>query len=407
MSQLVHLRTPSGSSMDQAAACAPSHWLPRAGRPATVWGDRGKGVHDFLLRARDVGRDEALALIGTDEPHRKLCEVIPLESLPKGGHLEIAFAYDPETDTGRVLGENIDRKYLEHGLLPHEIPCTMDLVGVEGDTLIIPDWKSGFADLGPAVRAWQLRFGSLAACRALGFTKARAMFWFLREDGSTHGDDDVAEFDAFDLGQIASEVRDLVARLKASAESGRAETNAGPWCKYCECKSSCPSQVGMAQALMKLGPTGELTTGRASELWSRLEHYDAIAKQAWAELEEFAKHTPFPVAGGRMVKQVIGERKELDANKTLAALKELHGEEIAIKAMTIEASQEGIKRALRPLMKTEKVTLKKLMEDALDKIAALGGLKKIQTCSVKAVRDEKAHTITIRVEHEDGTAETL
>lgn len=56
---------------------------------------------------------------------------------------EIAYALDPAAGTARILGRGIDRKYEEHGGLPHELWGSADIVWTDGETLFVRDIKTG------------------------------------------------------------------------------------------------------------------------------------------------------------------------------------------------------------------------------------------------------------------------
>ena len=96
---------------------------------------------------------------------------------------EVALAYDPKARSCRFLGENIGREYDAHGLLPHEIPGSIDVVWVEqgswdnsDDIVVVHDWKIVFGGSGhlamPEDNA-QLHSLALAAMRWKGVNKAR------------------------------------------------------------------------------------------------------------------------------------------------------------------------------------------------------------------------------------------
>jgi hypothetical protein len=399
------LRMPTASSLDRADHCPPSHWLPLAGAES-VYAILGKGVHEFIVRWRDeLGRDRdaALAEIDEDAPHREFCEAIPLDALPEGGKLEVAFAYDPETDTARIIGYNIGRAYREHGALPHEVCGTADLVGTADGVLIVIDWKSGFG----IVPKWQLRFLALAGCRALGLSRAKVCNWFLRANGTIIEDEDsVEEFDAFDLDQIAEDLRGVLARLKAAhaAASERPSVRGGAWCEYCDCKPHCDLQTGLAKRGLGMKLVEPMTEQRATEAWLLFDMLEGIAAAGKVGLREFAKQYPFPDGRGNVIQQVERSSTKLIAEKALPALREAFSPELAEAACERDITQASLERALRA--KNIGKPLAPLKRRAMKAIEQCGGVVKERRKEVRPVKDAKAPIVTLRLD-ENGVVKPL
>jgi hypothetical protein len=408
---LAAFRMPSASSMDRADRCPPSHWLP-LDRITSPYAIGGNGVHDFIVcffavylldKAAGVApaRKAALEKVPKVAPHRGLCEALPLEALPEGGKLELAFAYNPQTDTARVLGVNIGRAYSEHGALPHEICGTADCVGKVGDVLHIYDWKSGWLPVG----AWQLRFLALAAARALGMSRVRVANWYLREDGRIFEDDDsVAEFDALDLDDIADDVRRVLSKVGVSQgldEGGHLHNlSAGDWCRWCECKASCRLQVGLVKASFGMELREPLTIEAATEAWLVLDQVEDSLKLMRNGLKEFARTNPFPVGDGKQMQETDWPFTEIDEAKAIAVLEKKYGPEIAEAAAPRSLSQASMDRALKTLGKP----LAPLHREAMAAIEAVGGVRKGTTVQVRPMKFEgAAKTFVLRVEQQDGT----
>lgn len=408
---LAAFRMPSASSMDRADRCPPSHWLP-LDRITSPYAISGNGVHDFIVcffavylldKAAGVApaRKAALEKVPKTAPHRGLCEALPLEALPEGGKLELAFAYNPQADTARVLGVNIGRAYREHGALPHEICGTADCVGKVGDVLHIYDWKSGWLPIG----AWQLRFLALAAARALGMLRVRVANWYLREDGRIFEDDDsVAEFDALDLDDIADDVRRVLSKVGVSQgldEGGHLHNlSAGDWCRWCECKASCRLQVGLVKASFGMELREPLTIEAATEAWLVMDQVEDSLKLMRKGLKEFARTNPFPVGDGKQMQETDWPFTEIDEAKAIDVLEKKYGPEIAEAAAPRSLSQASIDRALKTLGKP----LAPLHREAMAAIEAAGGVRKGTTVQVRPMKAEGAvKTFVIRVEQQDGT----
>ena len=405
-------RHPSGSSMERADRCPPSHWLP-VDRVESTAAERGNGVHDFIVAffaawaldkaaGKGTARTQALAPIPKKAPHRALCEALPVDDLPEGGRLEVAVAYDPRADTARIIGYNIGRAYREHGALPHEVCATADCVGVLDGVLRIYDWKSGWLPVG----SWQLRFLALALCRALGMDRARVANWYLREDGRIFEDNDsVAEYDALELDDIADEVKRVLARIESSrAADGISALAGGGWCRYCECKASCRLQVGLVKHTVGMRLEEPLTTEKAAEAWLVLDQVDDAIALMRKGLKEFARTNPFPVGDGKQLEAVDWPSTDVLPAKAMPVLADKYGPAIAELAAPREMSQASIERALRTLNQP----LAPLKREALEAIEAAGGLVRSTTPQVRPVKNANAPTMTvIRVEQADGTTRPI
>jgi hypothetical protein len=377
---------PSASSLDRADNCPPSHFLPRVMDVSSAAALLGIAVHDFIVCARAEGEGAALAAIPEDAEHRVFCENLRLDRLPEGGHLEVAYAYDPRTGTARILGYNIGRRYKEHGLQAHEVPGTADLVGVAGDTVIVIDWKTGFYNLGPAKRAWQLRFLALCACRVLGLSKARISFWYLKESGDIF--EETAELDAFDLDDIADELVALLARLQAAAANAAPvpDVSRGPWCRFCESKDHCPGYRNLVGELVQLQTGAPLAREDRATAWMLLERVRPVLDMMDAQLRDWAVEDPIRLPDGRVVKQVMVSRESLDEKVAYDVLREQLGAEIADRSVTRKVSKNALHEAVRGPAKATGQTMKSLEEKLLAGIAKAGGLRKSHKAQVTAVK---------------------
>ncbi len=115
---------------------------------------------------------------------------------------EVAYAYDPQTGVGRVLGYNIGREYDKHGKLPHEIAGSADIAWLSGDTVVVADWKTGRA---VTDSVWpQMEWLCLMAARATGAWHARARVLHATDYGVVESE---RSFDDVALWRIAEQLR--------------------------------------------------------------------------------------------------------------------------------------------------------------------------------------------------------
>src|SRR5208283_3261210 len=95
-------------------------------------------------------------------------------NLPAGASAERAFCYSPAFDEARELPRLEHRDYSDAGT-GETVAGTADLVWIEGETVVIADWKST-SEGAPEVDATaQLEWLALMAARAYGYDQARIL----------------------------------------------------------------------------------------------------------------------------------------------------------------------------------------------------------------------------------------
>jgi hypothetical protein len=143
---------------------------------------------------------------------------------------EVAYAYSPETGEGRVLGYDIGREYEKHGKLPHEIGLSSDISGMEGETVVIWDWKTGRSITDSA---WsQLEWLCVAAARATGAWHARAVVLHATDYGVIPTE---RTYDDLALWVIAEEMRKRVGEIP---DAWPTPSEACTTC-YCPVRANC------------------------------------------------------------------------------------------------------------------------------------------------------------------------
>jgi hypothetical protein len=405
----------TASSLDRVMACPTSAALPQATSVGAAPAEAGNVTHAFAeaVRAKaeqyargeayDVAlaraRDELIPAEGAEG--FDLCAAVPFDQIPRGAESEVTLAWDPETDTGRVLGRNLGRDY--SGARPGEILGTADLLGqmLAKRAVYVPDFKTGKAVTGGAAGTWQLRLLALAAARATGLRAAVVQLIYLRADGRAYVDR--AEFDAFDLANFAAELRELPRRVAASELQLERErvphVVEGPHCRYCPALPACPAKREMMRALvvnMESAPSDELVRARVATLtveqkaqgYVRLELAEMFLRRLREAYESSARQEPLPLPDGRVLREVVSTRRYLDgkiASDVLFALDEKEPEErrIAMDAVSLqpETSAAQIRRAL-----TKKKRKAKEAEGLLEQIARAGGVVVKTSAPVKAVK---------------------
>lgn len=390
----------SASSIERALSCIPSIILPQSvvlpGRDAT----RGLSLHEFVRLLKEQGLEAALA--ATPEQWRADALALDFSRFPgdwEAYAAEVAYGYDPGMDVGRELGRNIGRAYREHGLTDDEVPGTADLVGVTEDAVVVLDWKFGARRATPARDNKQLRFLALAAARAYGKERAHVGLLLHPEGGTPYFD--TAELDSLDLDAMGDELRALerarVAALEAlDAGTIPPPTVEGEHCRYCPAFANCPAKKNLALSLAYRDEEelpAMLTTELAALAWETIQRKREVMDRAEAQLEDFARGTPFALSSGLVVGEVESEKEELDATQGAIVLAQKYGEQVARSSIKHEpVLQKGLlDKALAAHLKAEPTaapSLKALKEEALAALEAGGALRRTVTLKVREHRPE-------------------
>jgi hypothetical protein len=345
-------KLPTASQLPRAFHCAASEALPHI-QSTSDRGKNGTTVHRFIELARKDGREAALAKVSDDDMHA-FCEALPLDQLPAGGTHELALAWDHEADMARALPSTGHRDYQD--AKPTEFVGTADYVGRDGAAVVVLDYKTGHKYLGPARESRQLRMLALAAARLEGVDEARVGYCFLREDGG-HAFS-WATLDAFDMAEIADELRELVATLDhaQTAAEGRdpADLHEGDWCDYCPAFNSCPAKMQLARAI----GTGDavhdlatieqrveaLTDDELARAYEAIERYDDVAERVRKALRQRAAMRPIELPDGRRLGSIPWPFTCVKPDVAYATVRELHGEAAAEAAVPRKATLGALKK---------------------------------------------------------------
>ena len=274
---------------------------------------------------------------------------------------EVAVAYSPSRDTGRILGSALGRDYAVTG---DEVPGTADLVISGVGRLICVDWK-GHRDNGSRE---QLRFYALALARATGAESVTIAVHY--ESGRLV----VTELDDIELDAFAAELRGIVARAADPMELPRASSQ----CRYCPAFSACPEQRALAaqasgEALWQRVELTSLARDEdARDFYELTNRVGVLYKRMRDKLAARAVAHPIPLGDGK----VYGIRKtkgndELDADKAYTVARDTYGQAFADDMVTRDATKAGIKRAA----KKHGLVAAAVERDLVAKLKAIDGVK--------------------------------
>lgn len=351
----------TASALTRLRNCPSSAVLPRA-ENHNVWADAGNAAH------------EELAIFGEEHPFAHV--------LPPQPRAEVKLAYDVATHLGRIIGEGGGRDYGTPG--PFEIVGSCDVLGVDRDSVVIIDWKTGFLDVEPAASNWQLWFYALAACRALGKDEA-----IIRIVYTQTGVVDEYAIDALELAEFGTSLERLhaqVAERTAARKRGETlETREGSWCRHCASKHVCPSKVGLLaqianNGLAVIGETA-MTADRARAAYEQIVRIESLVKSARQRLDQYVtEQGPIDIGNGRMFGRYHRKGNEkLDGAKAVQAIREVVGEqakEFESIAIGYTTSKAAIDRAAKQLIANG---APKVAKAVVARVRELGGVSSSPT----------------------------
>jgi RecB family exonuclease len=370
------------SKAEHAEHCPGSQALPQIPRESEP-ARRGTVLHTFVRQVAELGFDEALALVPEDM--RAAVAEYTLDDLPtdRSGFLaEVAFAIDLGTGEARRLGENIDRRYAEHGATLRDVAGAADFVALLGeDKVEVSDLKTGRS---PVTRARDnLQTGSLAYAAAKVWKRdgARVRLLVRREDGS--GYFSRADLDAFDLDAMLERLRKTATEVHAArmaVVAGRLpKLREGDWCNFCPSYFACPAKVALARQLGAAPQTTVeeqvrdlLAPSTAAQAVERLRVIKRLTHIVEAEVRKYADAIGgIPMPNGMVFSKVVKQTPEYDGRIAYDYLEQRFGHEVAKLACKFETSAARIGRSLKGV--APKRGLTRLHGEVLDEIAAVEG----------------------------------
>jgi hypothetical protein len=268
-----------------------------------------------------------------------------------GWKSEIAYAYNPKTDTARCLGNVGGRNYGKLG--DDEIAGSIDALYVAGDKAAIVDWKTGWDIAGMTADAKdnkQLRGYALAVSRHHKVESVDVYIVRITEDGvktSTYS------LDAFDLADAANDLKNLSDAVPSSLPK------AGTHCRRCRAVSVCPAtakstdELAPRETAIDAPPPIKLviTSDNAALLYARLVAVRAACDSIDAALKSFAEaNDGIRLDNGKVYKKTETNRSSIkldgpEGAEALAALAR-NGLDEAVES-TPRTSQAAIKRAIQ------------------------------------------------------------
>lgn len=291
---------------------------------------------------------------------------------------EVAFALNAATRTARIIGYGVDRDYGVMELF--EMPGTCDLLAVAKDksTVIIGDRK-GYEEVDHPSSNWQTLF--YAAAAAIIFKVPSVTVYIYGQIGEPR----MAVLDSIDLDLFVSELEQLFVRAMAAEENPKAFEVPGDHCQYCKGYEDCSKFNALMVAIQNgtvekklaglLNLDDDETAGMFYVFAGLLEQ---LSKRVNARLYARAAQRPIPVPDSDRVfgKRLKPGNRKLDADKTVQAIREILGIEVAPKfeeiAIERSTSQAAIERAAKKF--AGKGQIEKTKERIVKRVDELGGI---------------------------------
>lgn len=345
------MRLPSFSNLYLADKCPAAFALPWV-QAENEFADRGTSRHAFNANRKTLGKKAALEEVKAK--HRDEAEGLDTSVIDAffGGmetvRSEVAYAYDPDTDEARELGQNLGRNYSAAD--PAEEICgTTDDIGTDGVVIKLFDLK-GRAKKDPI----QLEAQAIAASRVLGVDEVEAAYGYAQDDGSVIPER--YRFSALDLDLVRDKLRDIKRKVKrvhlVVAEGRTPDLNEGEHCTYCPARKKCPAKLALVTAAAKAAldvPTvqvRDLSRAQLTEVVKPLRRYQAVIEAVLDEVKAIVLESGEPLElGDGMVFAVQQGRETIDGKVALSVLKAEFGEDAASKASKPSVTKDLLKKA--------------------------------------------------------------
>lgn len=277
---------------------------------------------------------------------------------------EVPFAFDVSTGRGRELPKGAPRDYSD--ARPFEVCGTADVVGRWSGELIVIDKKS-FDRVPAAIENLQTGIAAVALSRAHKVDVVHVGIWYEVQPF------DVVTFDVFDLDAMAIEIRRVV-------EHPSRELTEGAWCKHCPAQESCVKKQRLAIEVASGAAETRINLANLDDDEVAADAYDfanrlrLLLRRLDARLYARAGERPIALRGGKMFGRVVSQgNRQLDGRIAYDVIKELHGVEVADRAVTLEATQAGIEAALKDALPRGSATAAKAK--VMMQLDARGGVK--------------------------------
>lgn len=374
---------PPGSRLGRAFECIGSAVLPRISEE-TEFGIAGRWKHDFARAVKEgKSSDEALMLVPAEL--REACSSLDVDALSSLAALEaeVGFIYDVKARKTRRSDDPRSAGFTETF-------NRIDFAGVIDAAACVVDIKTGFKDVEPAAKNWQLRGAAVSLAAEKGLTQARGAILYLREGQKARWD--IAEYDQLQLDADGVELDDLADRAERVRRKGEPPTlRRGEWCLNCPSKLYCPAFTSIIRMFVKddvaavSATKTQLTPEMAAEARATAKLLHHALKNLDNALYTYARESGgIKLPSGRVWGPHVVARDEIDGALAYEVLKDTYGQDTAIAASKFEVSKERIYESMRAVQSAEvdagakKRPLTELEREALGKLREAGAIAKVE-----------------------------
>ncbi len=291
---------------------------------------------------------------------------------------EVAFSYDVSTGVARELGIGIGRGYEAYNLGPYEVTGTADVVGRAPGRVVVVD-KKGFDEVTPIARNPQVRFLGMVAAKAYGLDVAEIA---IRPEMGAMGCDEIGGFDFAIIHDDTKRTLIDVNKAIVDAHAGRpVRFETGRRCRWCDAFDDCPLQRELVEnvrtELVPLQVENMIPFERdedAAQAFDLLARIGILQKRLKGALIMRAKERPIPLSDGRMYGPHEKDgNTQINADVAYVVVREKYGQDVADKAVSREATQSGIERALKDV--APRGQLAAMQRGVLKEIESRGGTR--------------------------------
>jgi hypothetical protein len=261
---------------------------PEVVMPAEVAADedreKGNLIHDCAAKYINSACEQELLLVA-ESPTWACAKAWILANWNANWVAEPAYAWNPQTGAARRIGIDIHREYEKHGRTVLEKAGTLDVCSVEGDTVYVYEFGTGY-DV--SHKHEQLRLQCVVAARAHGCSRAVGQLVRFADDGAYPSPP--VELDDFALAAIAGEFTEYLDEVDGS------EPAPGEHCQRCNLAPVCPAAASIVQSIIPaeslVRPGWGLTIANADHAAWLLNHARLVAAAADAVKEAVKAYVP-------------------------------------------------------------------------------------------------------------------
>lgn len=292
---------------------------------------------------------------------------------------EVAYAYNPKTDTARQL----DVEKRNYQVEPDEIAGTIDAVMLDVDHATIVDWKTGddfHRMTADAKDNWQLKLYALAVSRTHKVNNVQVVIARISDEVRATA----YTLDEMELDAVAAEVAVMVAGIPTSVPTP------GYHCIRCKAVSVCPTTENATEAIISTveklpevtGPAVELVIDKdnATTLLARLRQVQAACETLENALKVYAVNNDgITLTNGKRWRKVPSERESivLDGPEMASGLAALDAVGAA-DSVTVKTSVT--KTAIEKVLKAQGLKGKELaakLETTMSELRAAGCVRSV------------------------------